>query len=42
VHSRAAGQRLPRQLTQRAEDVEIFEEVPEAKNPEAKNEDTLL
>jgi DNA recombination protein RmuC len=29
--------RLPRQLTQRAEDVEIFEEVPEAKS-----EDTLL
>jgi DNA recombination protein RmuC len=34
--------RLPRQLTQRAEDVDIFEEVPEAKSPEAKNEDTLL
>ena len=29
--------RMPRQLTQRAEDVEIFEEVPEAKS-----EDTLL
>jgi DNA recombination protein RmuC len=34
--------RLPRQLTQRAEDVDIFEEVPEAKSPEAKSEDTLL
>jgi DNA recombination protein RmuC len=34
--------RLPRQLTQRAEDVEIFEEVPEAKSPETKSDDTLL
>jgi DNA recombination protein RmuC len=34
--------RMSRQLTQRAEDVEIFEEVPEAKSPEAKSKDTLL
>jgi DNA recombination protein RmuC len=34
--------RLPRHLTQRAEEVDIFEEVPEAKSPGPKSEDTLL
>jgi DNA recombination protein RmuC len=34
--------RMSRQLTQRAEDVEIFEDVPEAKSPEVKSKDALL
>jgi len=42
VHSACSGQSACPATDAARGDVEIFEEVPEAEEPEAKNEDTLL